>query len=128
MKYFEKQEQAVAVFNKLAEVTQTEKTVFLIVRRNFQVDALTYDLSVLLQDKNLRVEKGNIRIKGTIDTPAKSLIILSEDNSVIPQLKQSQVVNVQEICDDVVSPEQIESEYELIYQGGMEEVEDQKDA
>lgn len=96
MYYFSEQEEAVTLFDKIAELTKARKhnVIFLIVPTRKEVGNLIKDLAILLQDYDLdfNIPKGRFRIKGSAEIEAQKFVVIPNTPQKTKGLPEESVI------------------------------------
>lgn len=87
MYYFKTQEEAIALFDKLAPASKEHRIVFIVVNKAAEIKPLQKDMAILLQRFKLELKKDSIRIKGTTENQAQSIIFITEEDQKRGKLK-----------------------------------------
>lgn len=80
MNFFKSQEEAVELFDRIKPVADKHRVIFLVVPTKDDIIALREDLEILLRRFSIEVSKGKLKIKGTKNNPAQTILFSTKDD------------------------------------------------
>ena len=80
MNFFKRQEEAVELFDRIKPAAKKHRVIFLVVPTQYDIIALRKDLEILLQRFNIEVSKRKLKIKGTKNNPAQTILFSTKDD------------------------------------------------
>lgn len=92
MYYFRTQEEAIQLFNKIGQVPEGTKEIFLIVNKAKDIKPLQKDLATLLQRFPLEIKRNSVRIKGTKNNPALKVILITNEPAKVKGLPKETTI------------------------------------
>lgn len=80
MNFFKSQEEAVELFDRIKPVADKHRVIFLVVPTKDDIIALREDLEILLRRFSIEVSKRKLKIKGTKNNPAQTILFSTKDD------------------------------------------------
>lgn len=80
MNFFKCQEEAVELFDRIKPVAKKHRVIFLVVPTQYDIIALRKDLEILLQRFTIEVSNKKLKIKGTKNNPAQTILFGTKDD------------------------------------------------
>lgn len=80
MNFFKSQEEAVELFDRIKPAADKHRVIFLVVPIKDDIIALREDLEILLRRFSIEVSKGKLKIKGTKNNPAQTILFSTKDD------------------------------------------------
>jgi hypothetical protein len=80
MNFFKSQEEAVELFDRIKPAADKHRVIFLVVPTKDDIIALREDLEILLRRFSIEVSKGKLKIKGTKNNPAQTILFSTKDD------------------------------------------------
>lgn len=80
MDFFKSQEEAVELFDRIKPAAKKHRVIFLVVPTQYDIIALRKDLEILLQRFTMEVSNRKLKIKGTKNNPAQTILFSTKDD------------------------------------------------
>ena len=94
MRYFDKQEQAVELFDKIKPIAAEHRVIFPVVKSEKEVKPLINDTATLLRRFQIKVQRDGLRICGTANNPSKTVKVLVDEPEKLKGIKEEQIIRV----------------------------------
>jgi hypothetical protein len=94
MRYFDKQEQAVELFDKIKPIAAEHRVIFLVVKSEKDVKPLINDMATLLRRFPIKVQRDGLRICGTVHNPSKTVKVIVDEPEKLKGIKEAQIIRL----------------------------------